>query len=188
MAQVAASYSSKSTAVRGALRAGLGEDAFTVEKNAEGRWIVLVIPSKQDEFEASEAELAAQQGRPSHEDEETGANNIEEADLFKGTDAASDEAAEQAAEVAATKKGRKGKKVEAVAVEVTSPKTPSYKQMTRLAKSEVEKPLSVIHSFLDENPTLTRKQAVAALVAKGINFYTARTQYQKWYTNKKAAK
>lgn len=70
----------------------------------------------------------------------------------------------------------------------TKDKTPSYKQLPRLAKSAVEKPLVLIHSYLDEHPELTRKQAVAALVALGINFYTARTQYQKWYTKRKEAK
>lgn len=66
--------------------------------------------------------------------------------------------------------------------------SPSYKEMTRHAKSQVEKPFNFIHSFLDENPTMKRKDAVAALVEKGVNFYTARTQYQRWFTNKKEAK
>ncbi|QWY83369.1 hypothetical protein [Rhizobium phage RHph_X3_2] len=176
MSNVAASYSSKSTAIRGAKRAGMENPV--AYQGADGRWYVSdagEVLGPADDFEASEAELAAQQGRPSHDEEETGANNVEEADLFKGTDAASDEAAEEAAaKVAATKE--------------KAPRAPSYKQLPRLPKSEVEKPLEVIFAFLDANPDMKRKAAVSALVAKGINFYTARTQYQKWYTKRKEAK
>lgn len=180
MSKVAASYSSKSTAVRGALRAGLAEDAFLVEQNAEGRWIVLIIPSKQDEFEADEAELAAQQVRPT-----TIITEVE------GT-----EGLEPGVHTVQVEKVRKVRGKDAVRITmkvVDEPTTKeakplSYKQLPRLAKSEVEKPLSVIFTFLDANLGLTRKQAVSELVAMGINFYTARTQYQKWYTKRKEAK
>jgi hypothetical protein len=37
-------------------------------------------------------------------------------------------------------------------------------------------------------PELTRKEAIAAAVAKGVAFYTARTQYQKWFQASKADK
>lgn len=68
------------------------------------------------------------------------------------------------------------------------PKPLSYKHLARKApaKSGVGTPVQFVHQFLAANPTLTRKQAMAALVDAGVNFSTARTQYQKWFTaNKK---
>lgn len=38
------------------------------------------------------------------------------------------------------------------------------------------------------NPEMKRKDAIAAAVAKGVAFYTARTQYQKWFKAHNAGK
>lgn len=59
-----------------------------------------------------------------------------------------------------------------------------YKLMPVL-KSTVDNPLKVVHTFLDEHPNLKRKDAVSLLVEMGVNFYTARTQYQRWFTKRK---
>lgn len=66
-------------------------------------------------------------------------------------------------------------------------KVPSYKELARSStpKSTVVKPVDVVRAFLSANPELGRKAAVAALVEMGVNFSTARTQYQKWYTANK---
>lgn len=66
-------------------------------------------------------------------------------------------------------------------------KIPSYKELARtsLAVSTVAKPVELVRTFLSANPQLDRKAAVAALVGMGVNFSTARTQYQKWYTANK---
>lgn len=64
--------------------------------------------------------------------------------------------------------------------------TPAYKRMAHYVKSAIENPVQFVHSFLDANPGMKRKAAVAALVEQGVNFSTARTQYQRWFTARKA--
>lgn len=64
--------------------------------------------------------------------------------------------------------------------------TPAYKRMVHYVKSTIENPVQFVHSFLDSNPDMKRKAAVATLVEQGINFSTARTQYQRWFTAHKA--
>jgi hypothetical protein len=66
-------------------------------------------------------------------------------------------------------------------------KAPSYKAMYSREHSRIENPFNVVHSFLDANPNLKRKNAIAALVDKGVNFSTARTQYQRWFSKRKSA-
>lgn len=72
-------------------------------------------------------------------------------------------------------------------VEVEMAKIASYKELARASASTstVVKPVEHVRNFLDANPTLGRKQAVAALVEMGVNFSTARTQYQKWFSARK---
>lgn len=47
-------------------------------------------------------------------------------------------------------------------------------------KSTVKQPVQFVHKYLDRNPTLSRKEAIDRLRAKGVNVSTARTQYHKW--------
>lgn len=112
---------------------------------------------KAAEFEASEAELAAQTLRPVAEVE--------------------DATTEEAAPVVTPEP-------------VAAPeKMKSYKQVANYEKSSKESPVAFIHAFLSANPTLSRKAAVIALTSEhGINYSTARTQYQRWFTANKAAK
>ncbi|QIG68907.1 hypothetical protein EVB71_055 [Rhizobium phage RHph_Y55] len=49
------------------------------------------------------------------------------------------------------------------------------------ARSKVARPVEFCKKFLDKNPEMPRKEAIAKLHAKGVNFATARTQYQKWF-------
>ena len=63
-----------------------------------------------------------------------------------------------------------------------------YKQIRFLRMSAFRGVVAFIHAFLDANPDLTRKQAMVALIeGYGVAFFTARTQYQKWYSNRKVA-
>ena len=108
-----------------------------------------------DDFEMPEEELAAQVGRES-------------------ADIARDEALVAHVETVTPVKGGVVINTSAVA----------YKLMP-IKDSTVENPFKVVHSFLDANPTLKRKDAVARLVEMGVNYYTARTQYQRWFTKRK---
>lgn len=62
----------------------------------------------------------------------------------------------------------------------TGEKVVPYKLMTYHPTSLIQSPVAEVHKFLDANPTLGRKASVAKLVEMGINFATARTQYQRW--------
>lgn len=57
-------------------------------------------------------------------------------------------------------------------------------------KSTIESPTKTVWHIADEmmakDPKTTRKQILDACVAKGIAYYTARTQYQAWKTANKA--
>ncbi len=58
--------------------------------------------------------------------------------------------------------------------------------------SSVETPVKVVHQLCEEmtkaNPSVARKEIMAALIAKGINRHTASTQIQKWRKAQQAAK
>jgi hypothetical protein len=66
-------------------------------------------------------------------------------------------------------------------------KQPSYKHlMAKSGKTSlVDKPVGFAHQFLTQHPELSRKEAVAALVEYGVNYATARTQYQRWFSGRK---
>ena len=62
-------------------------------------------------------------------------------------------------------------------------------EVERLKKSTIDSPTKTVWAIADEmiaaNPNVRRKDVIAAAVAKGIAFYTARTQYQQWLTARK---
>ena len=62
---------------------------------------------------------------------------------------------------------------------------------TRDAKpraSIVDAPVARVHAFMRENVGIRRRDAMNALIAQGVAFYTARTQIQRFYAaNKNAA-
>lgn len=114
-------------------------------------------------FEASQNELAAQQARPSTQ-----------------------EAEGKAIEEAAAKKRTRRAKATTGAAPAKKDKTPTYKEIATYTRSTVLNPVRMIHDYLDANPGMGRKAAVQALVAQGVNYSTARTQYQRWFAKNKS--
>lgn len=55
-------------------------------------------------------------------------------------------------------------------------------------KSSVEGAVNVSHEIFNSMPEARRKDAIAAAVEAGVTFYTARTQYQKWFKARNAAR
>jgi len=53
-------------------------------------------------------------------------------------------------------------------------------------RSTVEGAVNVSHEIYNSMPDARRKDASAAAVEAGVTFYTARTQYQKWYKARQA--
>lgn len=47
-------------------------------------------------------------------------------------------------------------------------------------QSSVKKPCLMVWEVAEAMPGAKRKDVIAACVAKGVAFYTARTQYQHW--------
>ncbi len=60
----------------------------------------------------------------------------------------------------------------------------TYKQLAanRDVTSTIESPVFAMWELCNNMTESKRKDVIAAAVAKGINFYTARTQYQLWLT------
>jgi len=54
-------------------------------------------------------------------------------------------------------------------------------------KSTVEGAVALCHSIYSANPGARRKDAIKLAEDAGVAFYTARTQYQKWFKGKKKA-
>lgn len=52
------------------------------------------------------------------------------------------------------------------------------------AKSDVESPTKLVWQIVDSMPGATRKDIIAACVAKGVHPSTASTQYSKWNRDK----
>jgi hypothetical protein len=73
---------------------------------------------------------------------------------------------------------------------IEAPKSKGRKEPTRsyIGKSTVEGAVSLSHSIFDANPDARRKDAIQLAVDAGITFYTARTQYQKWFKARKSNK
>lgn len=63
---------------------------------------------------------------------------------------------------------------------------PAHKVFQVHGKSTIVSPVKVVHDFLDANgANLTRKQALFQLAQLGINYATARTQFQRWFAKNK---
>lgn len=52
---------------------------------------------------------------------------------------------------------------------------------TEPTRSKVAAPVEFVKKYLDQHPDMSRKDAINALAKKGVNFATARTQYQRWH-------
>lgn len=55
----------------------------------------------------------------------------------------------------------------------------------KLNKSEIKRPCARVWAIADEMKGSRRKDVIAACVAAGIAYHTARTQYQQWKQTKK---
>lgn len=138
-----------------------------------------------ESFEMPAEELAAQDGRPVHEDLE-----VVVIDSFTAFAEHANEVASTGgniAKIAHSDDFAGHKALQEKARELAKEK--SYKQVAHYDKSLVDKPVAFVHAFLDNNPGMTRKEAVIALTeGYGINYSTARTQYQRWFTEQKKGK
>lgn len=54
--------------------------------------------------------------------------------------------------------------------------------------STVERPCDLVHGIARKMADSSRKEVIAACVAAGVAYNTARTQYQRWYSNQKIMK
>ena len=61
--------------------------------------------------------------------------------------------------------------------------TPAHKVFKSFDRSTRMSPVAYVHEFLSSHATMKRKEAIFALTQKGINYSTARTQYQRWFAN-----
>lgn len=61
------------------------------------------------------------------------------------------------------------------------------KQVKHLTESRVNTPVSRVHAFLDKNPKMRRCDAIRALEKQGVAYYTARTQFQRWFSARRKA-
>jgi len=65
-----------------------------------------------------------------------------------------------------------------------SKRAPAKKAAPHVASaSTIESPVRRVWEIADSMPDAKRKDVVDACIAQGINFFTARTQYQKWRQN-----
>lgn len=64
-------------------------------------------------------------------------------------------------------------------------KQSSNGSIPKLNKSEIERPCDRVWAIADEMKGSRRKDVIAACVAAGIAYNTARTQYQQWKQTKK---
>jgi len=85
--------------------------------------------------------------------------------------------------------GAKVAKAAETMFQVVTPATPKgdgKPKLDVLRKSLIESPCYVVWDTADKMKGARRKDVIAACVAKGIAFYTARTQYQLWLASSKA--
>ena len=146
MTNAAQTYSTRSTASRGAKRA-LGHNNFAVLADENGRWYWEEV-TEGDEVVAEAIADTAPVEIEVEETEEQFAPYPEPAPV------------DEKARV-------------------------TYKDLYNNEKSTLKKPVQVVHDFLDLNPDLGRKESIVRLVAMGVNYSTARTQYQRWFEKKK---
>lgn len=125
--------------------------------------------AQSEDFESSAEEIAAQKARPSVIEKETDVT----IETLESTTSVSKAPKQPKASVGKEKT-------------VAKDRGPTYKEVANYDRSAVMKPVEFVHAFLNQHGhELTRKEAVVQLVSKGINYATARTQYQRWFTNNK---
>lgn len=186
-------YASKSTANRGAKRAGI-ENPVT-EQRADGKWYIV---AEQNDPTPVETLIPA-----TDDDANVGPNRTHDEateELIKKTHQQSRESIARLAGMFEARKESTVEEIEQRRAErrekhnipapVKPEKTPSYKEMARSGpdKSVIEKPVQFIHDYLAEHfGKESRKEIIAHLVACGINVSTCRTQYQAFKKKREAA-
>lgn len=191
MSDTIKSYSSKATAVRGLERAGMTKDrAKEFLSEVDGKW----------QFDQAEVDKALGLQGVSEEDENLilfcGHSNCPECGIhlsngvtdFDGmVDARGSEKAAYAVmkhEFACLGCNHEwGKAIEVKASKGRKEPTRHYTN-----KSTVDGAVALCHELFNSIPDARRKDAIQAAVDKGVAFYTARTQYQKWFKGQKATK
>lgn len=198
MSNVNQGYSSKSTAIRGAKRAGFEHPV--VEQREDGKWYVVTpqlivvdaegndVPEQNDPTPNEDLVEGLEAATPQPELDDATKEKIAElhkadaettlrlAAKFAVTDPYVPSTPEQIEERRAERREKHG-----IPAPTKTDKAPSYKEMARSGpeKSEIEKPVQYIHEYLAEHyGKRSRKDLIAELVAKGINVATCRTQYQ----------
>lgn len=184
-------YSSKSTAVRGLERAGIAKDRadefiskvdgkFQFDRHAVDAALGLADVSEEDEnlilscghSHCPECGIHLSNGLSDFEGIVERCNGSEKAAVKL-----------QAHEWSCMGCGAEwGDKIE---VKASTPRGEPTRHYTN--KSTIEGAVNASHAIFDADPDMRRKDAIAAAVEAGITFYTARTQYQKWYKAKKGA-
>lgn len=156
-------YTSKSSAVRAAKKAGLSTDEYEIIEEA-GKFGFRAIKADEVEEQVVEEEAA-----PEEVDE---------------TPVEPEPAEEEATEEEATSE-------EEQLTEEEIKSLPVLTIDSRLRKSTIESPSKRVWEIADqmkaENPNVRRKDVIAACVEQGIAYYTARTQYQLWFKANKAS-
>lgn len=188
-------YSSKSTALRGIERAGIADKAVAaklVTKQESGKWgydqdAVSVALGLNPELSEEDQELQFNYGF--HECPHCGINLSNGVTDFEGmVDCHGSEAAAyklmKHERMCLSCNGEWGK-------EIDPPKgSGSRKEPTRhyVNKSTVDGAVAKAHEIFNANPDARRKDAIQLAVDAGIAFYTARTQYQKWFKAQKVTR
>ena len=59
---------------------------------------------------------------------------------------------------------------------------------TRIRKSATENPTKLVWEIAESMPGAKRKEVLAEAERRGVAFYTARTQYQRWLVDNRSRK
>lgn len=182
MADINQGYASKSTAIRGAKRAGIENP--TAEQKEDGKWYIVTVPEQNDPTPNEELVEATPVVHKPVLSEATSKKADETIAMSRETiarlAAKFPKPVESTPEEIEARRAERREKV-GIPAPVKTEKAPSYKEMARSGpeKSEIKKPVQVIHEYLAEHyGKRSRKELIAELVAMGINVATCRTQYQ----------
>lgn len=180
MTDLSKPYTVKSNATRGARRMGL-TDFTIVERDS---LFYITVPAQ--EVQAPATVVPVEEPQPELKPETAAAvdklHGMAFADLAKLAKSMGAPVSSSAEEIKQRRAARRAEKGIPEPVPVVVTKLPSYKDMSAATsgrKSDIAKPVAVVHEYLRANwGTKSRKALIADLVAKGINISTCRTQYQ----------
>lgn len=184
------SYTAKSSAIRAAKKAHAAEyDAglVTIAQDDSEKWVFIVAA----------ATPAAREYSPAAEELHDAINakkatKEEKATILTGVD---NQPSDIVLQKAIAKKKASNKKVAKPTVDTTEAEQLGIDGLDNLAKlakeglvsrvSETAKPCNRVWEIADAMVDCRRKDVIAACVDQGVAYYTARTQYQHWFTAQK---